>query len=103
VVPPSPTVAQRKPVLQVAAPPAVAAQHGWFSAPQARHIGPASLPVAAAAHSLPVWQTSPGQQAPPAAPQFMQVRAAPPPGFAQPRPVSHVLPEQQALPAVPQA
>jgi hypothetical protein len=54
-------------------------------------------------HSFPVWQSSPGQQAVPTAPQFMQVRAAPPPGLAQTRLPLQLLPAQQALPFAPQA
>jgi hypothetical protein len=101
-VPPSGTSAQRKPVSQVPAPPAVApAQQAWFSPPQARQDRPASLPAAAATHSFPAWQTSPAQQAAPSAPQAMQVRSAPFPGFAQPRPAPQAFPAQQAAPAVP--
>jgi len=37
------------------------------------------------------------------APQFMQVRAAPPPGLAQTRLPVQMLPEQQSLPFPPQA
>jgi hypothetical protein len=50
-------------------------------------------------HMPPVWQTSPGQQAPPTAPQFMQVRpvAAVP---AHARPLSH-MPPQQTWPLAP--
>jgi hypothetical protein len=53
-------------------------------------------------HSFPVWQSSPGQQAVPTEPQFMQVRAAPPPGLAQTRLPLQLLPAQQALPFPPQ-
>ena len=100
IVPLSPTSAQRKPVSQVPLPPAVVAPQQPSSAPpHAWHIRPASLP-AGLRQSLPGWQESPAQQAPPAAPQFMQVALAVF-GFAQPRPVSQVFPPQQALPAVP--
>lgn len=95
-VPPSPTAAQRNPALQVPPP---AAQQAWFSPPQATQLRPAS-PAPATQSALP-WQMFPGQQAPPVAPQFMQVRAIPMPGLAQPRPLLHVSPVQQALPLVP--
>jgi hypothetical protein len=99
-VPPSAGVVQRKVSLQVPLPPTVVApQQASFSPPQAWHIRPPSLP-ATGAQSLPGWQESPGQQAPPLAPQFMQV-ALLVPGLAQPRPVLQVSPPQQAAPAVP--
>jgi hypothetical protein len=43
---------------------------------------------------------SPGQQAPPAAPQFMQT-LGPVAGFAQPRPALQTLPAQQFWPLPP--
>jgi hypothetical protein len=100
-VPASPTCEQRKPLLQVAVPPVVDGQQGWFAPPQALQILPASA-VAPAWQTLPVWQMSPAQQAFPVAPQVEQMRVAVPPGFGQASPALQALPEQQALPSVPQ-
>jgi hypothetical protein len=76
------------------------AQQTWPLAPHALHVPVATAasvapPPPATLHTPPVWQTLPVQHAPPRLPQFWQVRAALPPGFAQPSPVLHVLPAQQ--------
>ena len=61
------------------------------------------MPPSAPAWQIAVpWQMSPGQQAMPTAPQFMQTFAPVPGGLAQPRPVLHVLPGQQFWPSPPQ-
>jgi hypothetical protein len=52
------------------------------------------MPIIAPMQVPPGWQTSPAQQAPPSAPQFMHVRV-PPPGLAQPRPLAQLAPAQQ--------
>jgi hypothetical protein len=49
----------------------------------------------------PAWQTSPAQQAPPSAPQFVQMRGIPPPGLGQPRPLAQLAPAQQTWPRAP--
>lgn len=58
-------------------------------------VPPAPPAPADVVHVKPDWQMSPGQHAPPPAPQFMQVRGAEPGGFAQARPALQVLFEQQ--------
>lgn len=85
---------QTWPVEQVSAPPPVPGQQGCPVPPQAAHVVPP--PVAAGMHAAPLWQLSPGQQAVPTAPQFMQVLGVVVPGgFAQPRPALQVMPAQQ--------
>jgi hypothetical protein len=74
-------------------------QHAWPAPPQAAHIMLVPAPLT---HSPPGWQVSPGQQAAPTAPQFMQVLGVVvPAGFAQPRPVLQVLPAQHSWPLAP--
>lgn len=88
-----------KPVLQASAPPVVG-QQAWPEPPHGSQVvAPAAPPAPPAPECitqvLPAWQMSPGQQAPPAAPQAMHVRGALPGGFAQARPVLQVLLLQQ--------
>ncbi len=72
--------------------------------PFAQHVSPEpphalqvpGIPAAAPVHTPPVWQMLPAQQAALSAPQLMQVRAMPPPGFAQARPPLQVAFAQQA-------
>ena len=60
------------------------------------------MPIAAPVQRPPVWQTSPGRQAPLRAPQSMQLRGWPAPGLAQARPlVQAVAPAQQTCPLAP--
>jgi hypothetical protein len=63
------------------------------------------VPFAAPMQTPPVWQVlaTPSQQAPPTAPQAMQLRAPPPIGVGQASPVLQVLPAQHASPLAPQA
>jgi hypothetical protein len=53
------------------------------------------MPIIAPMHMPPGWQAAPGQQAPPTAPQFMQVLGSPFGGFAHPKPDWQLLPAQQ--------
>ena len=93
---PAPGSTHRNPVLQVSLAP----QHAWPAPPQAVHIMVLPAP---STHWPPLWQVSPGQQAAPTAPQFMQVLGVVvPAGFAQPRPALQVLPAQQFWPLAPQ-
>src|SRR4051794_7328446 len=68
--------------------------------PQAWHVPP--IPLTAPMHRPPDWQLLPAQQAPPTAPQFLQVDGAFR-GLSQPRPALQVplLPPQQLWPSPP--
>lgn len=98
VTAPSPAfVAQVNPVSQVAARPSP--QQAWPEPPQGVQVPP--IPIVAPVQRPPVWQTSPGQQAPLRAPQFMQVRGWPAPGVAQARPLVQLSPAQHTWPLAP--